>query len=98
MAAANKRNTKKRGRPRIEGDEFHITFRLRRGRAEAEDRLIDRLEQLTGRGQRSRYIRRVLTTGDVEPVLEREFEQESAAIAAGLDSMFDLWSIDEEED
>ena len=34
----------------------------------------------------------------VEPVLEREFEQESAAIAAGLDSMFDLWSIDEEED
>jgi len=97
MATTNKCNTNnKRGRPRLEVDELHITFRLRRGRSEAEDRLIERLGQLTGRGQLSRYIRRVLTTGDIEAVLEREFEQESAAIAAGLDGMFDLWSVDED--
>jgi len=57
--------------------------------------LIDRLKELPAR-QRSRFIRRVLTTGDIDPILEREFARESEWAAnslAGLGS----WG-DEEED
>jgi hypothetical protein len=91
----NNTKPKKRGRPRVEGRKIRITFRVREGRSVAEDNLFDRLEQLPQR-QRSRFIRRVLTTGDIDPILDREFARESewaATSLAGLGS----WG-DEEED
>ena len=85
----NTKNT--RGRPRVSGQQLHVTLRLRQGRSEEEDRLIERLQELVQRGQRSRYIRRVLLTGDVEPVLDRVFQEETELITSRLDAMFDLW-------
>jgi len=95
----NKRNTekKKRGRPPAGGAETIYCFKLRRGRSVEEDGLIDRLTQLTGTGQRSRFIRRVLTTGDIEPILERELARESEKVASALDAMASLWAEDEED-
>jgi hypothetical protein len=94
--AANKRDTHNRGRPRLGGERLHVTFRLRRGRSEAEDRLFDRLAQLTRDGQRSRFIRRVLTTGEIEPVLDRELARETERLADALDGLATFW--DEEDD
>ncbi len=74
---------------------LYIPFRLRKGRSEAEDLLIERLLQLPDRS-RSRFIRRVLTTGDIEPVIDREFSQETEAITNALDAMASLWGDDEE--
>jgi hypothetical protein len=84
-----------RGRPRVEGREIRITFRLREGRAEAEDKLFERLTELPER-QRSRFIRRVLTTGEIDAVIDRELARESlwaATALAGLGS----WGEDEDE-
>ncbi len=75
---------------------MHVNFRLRRGRSEAEDRLFDRLAQLTRDGQRSRFIRRVLTTGEIEPVLDRELARETERLADALDGLATFW--DEEDD
>jgi hypothetical protein len=93
----NCNTTKKRGRPRVEGKTLYIPFKLRRGRSVEEDALIDRLEQLIGTGQRSRFIRRVLTTGDIDPILNREFARESEKVASALDAMASLWAEDEED-
>lgn len=93
----NTKNTR-RGRPRVEGEQIHVSLRFRRGRSEAEDNLIDRLVELVQRGQRSRYIRRVLLTGDVEPVLDRVFEEESELVQSRLDAMFDMWQDEDEEE
>lgn len=84
-----------RGRPRADGPEIRITFRLRRGRFEAEDSLMDRLDQLTA-GQRSRFIRRVLTTGEIDPILEREFARETERVTCALDALARM--DDDEED
>jgi len=92
----NTKNTK-RGRPRLQGEQLHITLRFRTGRSEEEDRLFERLQELGARGQRSRYIRRVLLTGDVEPVLDHIFQQETERVQQGLDAMFDLWEDDDED-
>jgi hypothetical protein len=95
--AVNFCNTKKtRGRPRLDQESLYIPFRLRRGRSTAEDALIERLQQLPPR-QRSRFIRRVLTTGEVDPVLEREFARESRWAASALDSLGSSWDDDEED-
>ncbi|NJO00081.1 MAG: hypothetical protein HC875_41190 [Anaerolineales bacterium] len=59
--------------------------------------MIDRLEQLNGTGQRSRFIRRVLTTGDIDPILEREFARETEQVTSALDAMASLWAEDEED-
>lgn len=74
---------------------LYIPFRLRKGRSEAEDQLIDRLLQLPDRS-RSRFIRRVLTTGDIEPVLASEFSKETEAVTSALDALASLWGDDEE--
>jgi hypothetical protein len=89
-------NGKKRGRPKLEVEKMYIPFRLRRGRSEAEDNLMDRLAQLTETGQRSRFIRHVLTTGDIEPVLDREFVRETERVASALDALATLWRDDDE--
>jgi hypothetical protein len=92
--SCNTKNTR-RGRPRLRGEQLLIALRFRTGRSEEEDRLIERLQELGARGQRSRYIRRVLLTGDVEPVLDRLFQEESELVGARLDAMFDLWDDDD---
>jgi hypothetical protein len=89
----NTKNTR-RGRPRLGGDQLLICIRFRAGRSEEEDRLFERLQELAAHGQRSRYIRRVLLTGDVEPVLDSVFQEETARVRQGLDAMFDLWDDD----
>lgn len=73
---------------------LYIPFRLRKGRSIEEDQLIDRLLQLPDRS-RSRFIRRVLTTGDIEPVISREFSQETEKVTSALDALASLWGDDE---
>ena len=97
MSDKNVLPKKSAGRPRIDGDELRVSFRLRRGRSDEEDLLFDRLEQLTGSGQRSRFIRRVLTTGEVEPTLAREFARETQKVSVALDAMAALWADDDED-
>jgi hypothetical protein len=58
---------------------------------------MDRLEQLK-KGQRSRFIRRVLTTGDLEPVLEREFAKETRRVANAFDALATFWENDDDEE
>jgi hypothetical protein len=82
-----------RGRPPVSGRQIKITFRLRCGRSAAEDALIARLDQLPPR-HRSRFIRRVLTTGDIETVLDRELARETERVASALDAMAGLWDED----
>lgn len=88
---------RRRGRPPLGGQQLHITLRFRTGRSEEEDRLFERLQELGARGQRSRYIRRVLLTGDIEPILDRIFEEESDRVKAGFDAMFEMWEEEDEE-
>ena len=78
------------GKRKLNVEQLYIPFRLRRGRSQAEDDLIDRLKQLQPR-QRSLFIRRVLTTGEIDAVLDREFALETARVASALDSMGDSW-------
>ena len=73
---------------------LYIPFRLRKGRSIEEDQLINRLLQLPDRS-RSRFIRRVLTTGDIEPVISREFSQETEKVTSALDALVSLWGDDE---
>lgn len=73
---------------------IYIPFRLKKGRSIEEDQLIDRLLQLPDRS-RSRFIRRVLTTGDIEPVISREFSQETEKVTSALDALVSLWGDDE---
>ncbi len=75
-----------RGRPPIPGRQLRVTFRLRQGRSPAEDGLLERLDQLPAR-HRSRFIRRVLTTGDIDPILDRELARESARVGSALDAL-----------
>jgi hypothetical protein len=56
---------------------------------------MDRLEQLTP-GQRSRFIRRVLTTGEIDSVLDREFTRETERVASALAGLAS-WGEDEED-
>jgi hypothetical protein len=84
-----------RGRPKLPGKSIHITLRLREGRSPEEDRLIERLEQLE-KGRRSRFLRTVLTTGDVEPVLDAQLEQETERVASALDAMATMWNGDDD--
>ena len=93
----SKKHSKKRGRPKLSGEQMYVPFRLRRGRSEEEDNLMDRLAQLEP-GQRSRFIRRVLTTGDIEPVLEREFARETKRVANAFDALATFWANDDDED
>lgn len=86
----------KRGRPKATGEERLYCFKLRRGRSPAEDSLIDRLDQLTRNGQRSRFIRRVLTTGEIDPILEREFTHETERTASALTDLASFWDDDED--
>lgn len=89
-------NTKKGpGRPKLDTEQLYIPFRLRRGRSDKEDALIGRLKQLPPR-QRSRFIRRVLTTGEIDAVLDREFARESEWAASALDMMGSEWDEEEE--
>lgn len=88
---------KKRGRKPAKFERKYYSFWLRPGLSEEQDRLIERLNQLTAKGQRSRFIRRVLTTGDVEPVLEREFIKETDKVANALGGLASFWDNDEEE-
>lgn len=97
-ASMNKRDTKRPGRPRLNGEEIHVTFRLRRGRSIEEDTLMDRLGQLKQKGQRSRFIRRVLTTGEIDPILDREFARETERVSSALDAMASLWSDDDDNE
>jgi hypothetical protein len=83
-----------KGRPRIFGKMVRLNLRLREGRSPEEDRLIERLEQLP-KGQRSRYVRRVLTTGDVEPILDAELERETGRVASALDALATMWDDEE---
>lgn len=76
----------------------YYSFWLRPGISEEQDRLIERLDQFTAKGQRSRFIRRVLTTGDVEPILDREFTKETVKVASALEGLASFWDNDEEED
>jgi hypothetical protein len=85
-----------RGRPALPGQQIKISFRLRQGRSQAEDALISRLDQLPPR-HRSRFIRRVLTTGDIDAVLDREFERETGRVTAALDAMAGLWDDDDDD-
>lgn len=91
------KNKRKRGpgRPPVPGERIKISFRLRRGRTPAEDALMDRLEQLKESRQRSRYLRRVLTTGEIDAVLDREFARETEQVANALDAMASLWDDDD---
>jgi hypothetical protein len=86
-----------RGRPPLGGQQLHVTLRFRTGRSEGEDHLFERLQELGARGQRSRYIRKVLLTGDIEPILDRIFEEESEIVQSRLDDMFNLWEEDEDD-
>ncbi len=79
-----------RGRPKLYTETMRLTFRLRKGRSEAEDALVERLGLLK-KGQRSRFLRRVLTTGDIEPVLEREFAKETECVANAVDALATFW-------
>jgi hypothetical protein len=83
------------GRPRLSGKSIHITLRLRQGRSPQEDRLIERLERL-GKGQQSRFLRAVLTTGDIEPILDAELAQETGRVTAALDAMAMMWNGDDD--
>jgi hypothetical protein len=56
---------------------------------------MDRLEQLKESRQRSRYLRRVLTTGEIDAVLDREFARETEQVANALDAMASLWDDDD---
>ena len=76
------------------GKTVRLNLRLREGRSPEEDRLIGRLEQLP-KGQRSRYLRRVLATGEVEPLLDAELEQETGRVASALDAMAAMWDSEE---
>jgi hypothetical protein len=58
---------------------------------------MDRLDQLTT-GQRSRFIRRVLTTGEIDPILDREFARETERVTCALDALAAFRMDDEEED
>jgi hypothetical protein len=84
----------RRGRPRAFGETVRLNLRLREGRSPEEDRLIERLAQLP-KGQRSRYVRRVLTTGDVEPILDAELERETGRVASALDALATMWDGEE---
>lgn len=88
---------RKRGRPRVNEEQIKVSFRLRRGRNSAEDALMDRLSLLTESRQRSRYLRRVLTTGEIDAVLDRELAQETQRVANALDAMAGLWDDDEDD-
>ncbi len=92
------KNNKKRGRPKLNGEQMYIPFRLRRGRSDAEDNLMDRLAQLTETGQRSRFIRRVLTTGDIEPILDQEFANETTHLTSALDAHATFWADDDDDE
>lgn len=99
MNFCNTKNTQRRqprGRPRLPGETLLICFRLRKGDTERENDLFDRMQELGERGQRSRVIRKILLTGEVEPVLDRVFQQETERVQQGLDAMFDLWEDDED--
>lgn len=81
------------GRKKLNVEQIYISFRLRRGRSQEEDQLMDRLNKLVVRS-RSRYIRNVLTTGEMDAVLDRALAQETARVKSALDSMGD--SLDDE--
>ena len=83
-----------RGRPPVPGQQIKITFRLRSDRSEAEDALIERLAELPPR-HRSRFIRRVLTTGDIDAVLDREFARETEQVTSALDALATYWDDEE---
>jgi hypothetical protein len=76
----------RRGRPRAAGRAIRLSLRIR-GQSEEEDRLIDKIESLSP-GQRSRYIRRRLLTGDAEQVLDQVI-QETELVQSRLDMMWD---------
>ncbi len=59
---------------------------------------MDRLAQLTETGQRSRFIRRVLTIGDIEPILDQEFANETMHLTNALDAHATLWANDDDEE
>ncbi len=92
------KNDKKPGRPKLNGEKMLVCFRLRRGRSDAEDNLMDRLAQLTETGQRSRFIRRVLTTGDIEPILDQEFANETTHLTSALDAHATFWAEDDDDE
>jgi hypothetical protein len=75
---------------------MRLNLRLREGRSPEEDRLMERLEQIE-KGRRSRFLRAVLTTGDVEPILDAQLEQETDRVASALDAMAAMWNDDDEE-
>jgi hypothetical protein len=91
----NNCNTINRGRPKLHQEAIIVAIRFRRGRSQAEDELIDRLKQLPALRGRSRYIRRVLTTGELDAVLDRELAHETARVASALDTMGDSWDEDD---
>jgi hypothetical protein len=81
----------------LAGESLYIPFRLRQGRSEAEDALIARLKAMPSR-QRSGFIRRVLTTGDIDPILNREFARETERVTSALSGLASFWDDNEEED
>jgi hypothetical protein len=87
-------NTKKAGRPKLNQESIIVATRFRYGRSPEEDELMDRLKQLPVMRSRSRYIRRVLTTGELDAVLDRELSHETARVASALNSMGDTWDED----
>ena len=88
-------NTINRGRPKLHQEAIIVAIRFRRGRSQKEDELLDRLKQLPVMRGRSRYIRRVLTTGELDAVLDRELAHETERVASALDSMGDTWDEDD---
>lgn len=91
-------NGRKAGRPALDVESITVTFRLRRERSQAEDMLMDRLAKLTERRQRSRFIRRVLTTGEIDLVLDREFARETERVGSALDALATYFDDDDGEE
>lgn len=84
-----------RGRPCKPGCSRRFTIRLREGEPD-DDAILQRLARLPV-GQRSAYIRRVLTGAPVED-LEEPIVRESVGLTVALDGMWaEEWEDEERE-